>query len=98
MALYSFDAEDSAELTVARGDAVVLVVPHDQLGSKCGGLLDHCYYGDMQVLSGGLLPRVTQKAMYPACIWIWHMKMKHLVNYLKRDHLSLKTRDHLIRK
>ena len=47
MALYSFDAEDSAELTVARGDTVVLVVPHDQLGSKCGGLLDHCYYGDM---------------------------------------------------
>ena len=46
MALYSFDAEDSAELTVARGDTVVLVVPHDQLGSKHGGLLDQCYYGD----------------------------------------------------
>ena len=39
--MYSFDAEDTAELTVARGDTVVLVTPHDQLGSKYIGLLDH---------------------------------------------------------
>ena len=45
--LYSFDAEDTAELTIAKGDTVVLVVPHDQLGSKHGGLLDHCYHGDV---------------------------------------------------
>ena len=47
MALYSFDAEDTVELTVARGDTVVLVTPHDQLGSKHMGLLNHCYHGDV---------------------------------------------------
>ena len=33
VAMYSFDAEDTAKLTVARGDTVVLVTSHDQLGS-----------------------------------------------------------------
>ena len=35
LALYSFDAQDAAELSVAKGDTVVLVIPHDQLGSEC---------------------------------------------------------------
>ena len=43
MTLYPFDAEDTAEMTVARGDTVVLVTPHDQLGSKYTSLfVDHC--------------------------------------------------------
>ena len=39
--MYSFDAEDTAELTVAKGDTVVLVTPHDQLGSRHTSLLGH---------------------------------------------------------
>jgi len=35
VALYSFDAQDTAELSVVKGDTVVLVTPHDQLGSEC---------------------------------------------------------------
>ena len=35
MALYSFDAQDTAELSVVKEDTVVLVTPHDQLGSEC---------------------------------------------------------------
>ena len=34
LSLYSFDAQDTAELSVAKGDTVVLVTPHDQLGSE----------------------------------------------------------------